>query len=136
MHGDRVYSAYRLIMGIAILYVVWTIIPWGLSYANLVAGGVRRQQAQQARETTPRPTPPRGKMTAANLEAALRHANRLGPDAQLRCQPNRGWDYVCSYLPTALPSPKRLQFGVNVDATRWVKVSPVVPVGTRLAEPQ
>ena len=133
MKDDRVYAAYRMAIGITIVYIVWMIVPYAASYANLIAGGVRRQPA---REASQRPSPPRGKMTAAQLEASLRQANRLAPDAQMRCAPSREWDYVCSYLPTALPSPRRLQFGVDVDATRWLKISPVVPVGAALPGPE
>jgi hypothetical protein len=98
-------------------------------HGRLIAGGARHAPTTQA---APAPGP---KMSAANLEAGLRQANRLGPDTQLRCREGRDWDYECSYLPTALPSPQRLHFGVNVDAERWVKVSPVVPVGTVLPRP-
>jgi hypothetical protein len=102
------------------------IVPHLSSYAKLVAGGARRAQAHEAA---------RQKLSAADLASLLSKANRLGPDAQLRCEAARDWDYVCSYVPTALPSPKRLQFGVNVDLKRWVKVSPIVPVGTDVLAP-
>jgi hypothetical protein len=126
MDAERFNSAYRMALGITVLYALWLFFPHVSTYANLVVSGARRSQTREA-------APP--KMSAANLEAALRQANGLRPDAELRCQASRDWDYVCSYLPD-LPSATRLHFGVNVDATRWVKVSPVVPVGTALPGPR
>ena len=99
-----------------------------------VVGGARHSQPG---ETAQRPKSGATKLSAAKLESALRQANRLGPEAEFHCQAaSRDWDYVCSYLPTALPSPTRLQFGINVDATRWVKLSPVVPIGTAVPGPE
>lgn len=130
MDAARFRAAYRTALALGVLYAVWTAIPYLSSYAGVVAGDARRAPG---REVAPRPG---ARMKAADLEAALRTANRLGPDAQLRCTPGREWDYVCSYLPAAQPSPRRLQFGVDVDARRWLKVSAVVPVGTALPGPQ
>jgi len=39
-------------------------------------------------------------------------------------------------MPTPAQSTTRLQFGVDGDAKRWVKVSGIVPMGTALPPPQ
>ena len=123
-------SAYRTALFVTLIYVVLMIVPHLSSYVRLVAGGAHRSPP---RATTPNHS--RTKLSARDLEAGLRQANRLGADAQLRCEAARDWDYVCSYLPTALPSPKRLHFGVKVDLKRWVDLSPVVPVDTHVPPP-
>jgi hypothetical protein len=112
-----------MMLVVALIYVLLMIVPHFTNYVKLVASGAQRSKQSQK------------KLSGPNLEALLQKANRLGPDAQLRCEPARDWDYVCSYLPTALPAPKPLHFGVNVDLKRWVKVSPVVPVGTPVPPP-
>jgi len=128
MDVTRIHSAYRTALSIAPIYVLWMIVPHAIRYTSLVAGGARRSQAEAA---------PLQKMSAANLASALREANRLGEDAQLRCEPaGRDWDYICSYIPTALQSKTRLHFGVNVDAKHWINVSSVVPVGTAIPPPR
>lgn len=129
MDAKRFNSAYRLGLGIAILYVVAMLIPHVVSYADFVVSGAHRART--------RGTSQQQKLSAAKLESDLRQAKPFGPDSQLRCKAAvRHWDYVCSYLPTPRQSSTRLQFGVNVDATRWVKVSRVMPMGTSLPPPQ
>jgi hypothetical protein len=128
MHIERVNSAYRLGLGIALLYLLWTLAPNLQSYANLVVRGAHQSQSVKAQ---------RNKLSAVNLESALRQSKQFGSNSQLHCEPAaQDWDYVCSYMPTPLQSTTRLQFGVSVDATRWVKVSGVVPMGTILPSPQ
>jgi hypothetical protein len=129
MDTERFNSAYRFALGIVLVYVLWMLVPQVAQYTQLVAGGTRRSQTREATA--------RQKLSAANLESALRQAHRLGADSQLRCEAaDRDWDYVCSYIPTALHSRTRLQFGVDVDAKRWTKVSSVVPVETAVPPPQ
>jgi hypothetical protein len=127
--AERFHSAYRLALGIVLVYVLLMLVPQVVQFSQLVAGGARRSQARQAAAGP--------KLSAANLESALRQAHGLGADSQLRCKPaDRDWDYVCSYIPTALHSRTRLQFGVDVDAKRSTKISSVVPVGTAVPPPQ
>ena len=129
MHIERVNSAYRLGLGIALLYMLWTLAPNIRSLANLAVSGARHSQTLDAAQ--------RNKLSAANLESALRQSKQFAWNTQLRCEiAARDWDYVCSYMPTPLQSQTRLQFGVNVDATRWVKVSDVVPIETILPPPK
>jgi hypothetical protein len=132
MGPKRFNSPYRPVLAILLIYVVWTmLVPRALSYANLVVSTARRSQTVNAAQPH--------KLSAANLESALREAKQFGPNSQLDCDYEPAapdWDYVCSYMPTPLQSPTRLQFRVNVDATRWVKVSRVVPMGTTLPRPQ
>ena len=128
MDRESVNSAYRLGIGITLLYVVWQLVPAVGNYATLVVGIA--QHSQQTNAAQP-------KLSAANLESALLRANQFRPDSQLNCQSgSQGWDYVCSYLPTPTQSPTRLQFGVNVDAMRWLQVSPMRPAGTNLPSPE
>jgi hypothetical protein len=127
--AERFHSAYRFALGIVLVYVLLMLVPQAVQFSKLVTGGARRPQTRQAAAGP--------KLSAANLESALRQAHRLGADAQLRCKPaDRDWDYVCSYIPTALQSQTRLQFGVDVDAKRSTKISSVVPVGTAVPPPQ
>jgi hypothetical protein len=78
-----------------------------------------------------------GKLSAANLEALLLQSKQFAPDSRPQCQRAAvSWDYVCSYMPRASQSTDRLQFGVKVDATRWVKVSAIVPAGVRVPAPE
>jgi hypothetical protein len=132
MDPERFNSAYRLALGIALIYFVWTmLVPRALIYADLVVSTARRSQTVNAAQAH--------KLSAPNLESALREAKQFGPNSQLHCDYEPAapdWDYVCSYMPTPLQSTTRLQFGANVDATRWVKVSRVVPMGTILPRPQ
>jgi hypothetical protein len=129
MDAERFNSAYRFAMGIVLVYVLWMLVPQVKRYAKLVADGARHSQTREATA--------RQKLSAANLASALRQAHRLGADSQFRCEAaDRDWDYVCSYIPTELHSRTRLQFGVDVDAKRWTKVSSVVPVGTAVPPPQ
>jgi len=77
------------------------------------------------------------KLSATGVEIALRREPQFRPESQLRCRAaSRGWDYICSYMPTPLLSPTRLQFGVRVDAMRWVELSRVVPAGAIVPRPQ
>ena len=77
------------------------------------------------------------KLSAANLESALLRAHQFRPDSQLHCESgSQGWDYVCNYMPTPTQSPTRLQFGVTVDAMRWLQLSPMRPAGTNLPPPE
>jgi hypothetical protein len=67
----------------------------------------------------------------------LLESKQFPPESQPRCQPAaRDWDYVCSYIPDPRRSSARLQFGLDVDATRWIKVSSIVPLGTQVPGPQ
>jgi hypothetical protein len=131
MDPNRFNSAYCLGLRIVLIYVVLTmLVPRALEFANLVVSNARRSQTVNAQSH---------KLSSADLEAALRGAKQFGPNSQLDCNHEPAapdWDYVCSYMPTPLQSPTRLQFGVNVDATRWVKVSRVMPMGTILPRPQ
>lgn len=153
MDIERFNSAYRLAIGLVLLYVLWMLVPAVLGYVNLVVSTRRHSQtvtaAQQTewgaadvesalRQATQKVDAARRlQLSAVSLESALRHAKQFGPNSQLRCvRAGRDWDYVCSYMPTPLQSATVLQFGVNVDATRWVKVSRVVPMGTTLPAPQ
>ena len=130
MDSERFRSAYRVGLGIALIYiVVWMLVPRVLSYSRVVVGGARQSQKVNA--------PREPKLSAPLLEAALRRTDRFGPNSRLNCEPAaRDWDYVCSYLPTPLESTTRLQFGVSVDAARWVSVSRVVPMGTIVPPPE
>ena len=130
MSAQNFNSAYRTALIIVLIYVVVIMVPHVSTYAKLISGGARRSPTGSTSSN-----PDRRKLSATDLEVLFRQANRLGPDAQLRCEAARDWDYVCSYLPTALPSPRRLHFGVNVDLKRWVDLSPVVPVGTPVPPP-
>jgi hypothetical protein len=44
--------------------------------------------------------------------------------------------HVCSYMPTPTQSSTRLQFGVNADAMRFLRFSPMAPAGTNLPPPE
>ena len=125
MKAERFHSAYRLGLGITLVYVLWLLVPAVRGYTSLVVSTTRQSRMVAAAQ--------RPKLTAANLESALRREPAFGPKSLIHCEPAaRDWDYVCNYLPTPLQSPTRLQFGVSVDAVRWVKVSRVVPMGTIL----
>jgi len=125
VQAERQYSAYRIGLGIALVYLVFVyLIPAVLNYSALVTRTTRdshRLIAQQHR------------LSAADLESMLRQQRQFAGPSQLQCTPAvREWDYVCIYLPTPLQSQTRLQFGVAVDSTRWVQVSRVVPIGTSI----
>ena len=127
MHIERVNSAYRVGLSIALLYMLWLMIPDVRRVGDLIVNGARRSRAAASQPK---------KLTAADLESALWQSKRFALNSQLRCETAaRDWDYVCSYLPTPLQSQTRLQFGVTVDATQWVEVSSVVPVETMLPRP-
>jgi len=128
MDSESLNSAYRLGIGIALLYVVWQLVPAVGNYATLVVDIAHHSQETKSAQP---------KLSAANLESALLRANQFRPDSQLHCESgSKGWDYVCNYMPTPTQSPTRLQFGVNVDAMRWLQVSPMRPAGTSLPPPE
>lgn len=135
MHAERFNSAYRLAMGIVLIYVLWMIVPHAIAYAKLIGGGARRSQNRGAvqRQTTAQ----RDKLSAPELVALLVQTNQVAPNAELQCKAApRDWDYVCSYMPKPLESPTRLQFGLNVDAKRWIKVSRHMPMAAVVLPPQ
>jgi hypothetical protein len=128
MDSERLYSAYRLGIGITLLYVVVHLVAAVGNYATLVVGIAQHSQGTNSAQP---------KLSAANLESALLRARQFRPDSQLHCESgSQGWDYVCNYMPTPTQSPTRLQFGVNVDAMRWLQVSPMRPAGTNLPPPE
>ena len=128
MDSESYHSAYRLGIGIALLYVVVQLVPAVGNYARLVVGIAQHSQELKAAQA---------KLSAANLESALLRAHQFKPDSQLHCESgSQGWDYVCNYMPTPTQSPTRLQFGVNVDAMRWLRFSPMRPAGTNLPPPE
>jgi hypothetical protein len=128
MDSERYNSAYRVGMGIAILYVVWLLVPALGNYAKLVVGNAHH--SQQANSAQP-------KLSAGELESALLQAKQFRADSELHCESGKqGWDYVCSYMPTPTQSSTRLQFGVNADAMRFLRFSPMAPAGTSLPPPE
>jgi hypothetical protein len=136
MDAEGTRSAYRLALGITLIYILWLILPEALNFARFVGSSAPRSQAVNA---APRPQTlsplPANKLRATSLESALIESKQFAPTSQLRCErTDQRWDYVCSYLPPQQPT-TRLQFGVNVDAKRWVKVSGIVPVGSELPPP-
>jgi len=137
MTPERFTSAYRLALGITLIYVLWMLVPKALDFARLVRPTAPRSQTVEAAPRSQTVNARQGnKLSAARLESALLETKQFGPAPQLRCKPAiRLWDYVCSYVPTPRQSTTRLQFGVNVDAKRWVKVSGIVPMGTALPPP-
>ena len=124
MDVERFPSPYRVGLGIALVGILWLLVPEVRGYTSLVVSTARQSRTAAAAQR---------KLSAANLESALQREPAFGPNSQIQCGPAaRDWDYVCNYLPTPLQSRTRLQFGVSVDAVRWVKVSRVVPMGTLL----
>lgn len=133
VHIERVNSAYRLGVCIALVYALWkfgpTLWPYVANYGHVVADGARASRAAAAPQQQIQPQP--NKLSAPKLEAMLLESRQFPPDSRPQCYPVPvNWDYVCSYTPKASQSTRRLQFGVKVDATRWVKVSSIVPVGS------
>jgi hypothetical protein len=121
----RFNSAYRMGLALALVYALWTLGPHVMSYADLVRGGPPSKAAKGR------------KVSADKLESMLIEAKQFAPDSQLDCQPaDKHWDYVCTYLPTPRHSRDRLQFGISVDAARWIEVSRIVPMGTIIPAPQ
>ena len=122
------HSAHRLALKIVLALVLLALIPQVRAYADLVIRTTRDSRSLAARQR---------KLSAADLESSFAHANRLPPNAELRCKPaDRDWDYVCSYMPTPSQSKTRLEFGATVDEKRWVDASPVVPAGTMIPPPR
>ena len=155
----RYVSFVRLGLGIAVVYATWMYLPSLRTYAKLVQDSKRlSQQANATQRQLPLLNPPLprlppanvaqrqsqpvnaaqgSKLNATGLEIALQREPQFKPESQLHCKKaTRGWDYTCSYLPTPLLSPTRLQFGARVDATSWVELSRVVPAGTIIPRPR
>jgi len=149
----------RLGLGIAVVYATWMYLPSLRTYAKLVQDSERLSQQANATQrrlplvnpalprlppanATQRVSPPvntaqGSKLSATGLEIALQREPQFRPESQLHCKKaTRGWDYTCSYMPTPLLSPARLQFGARVDATSWVELSRVVPAGTIIPRPR
>jgi hypothetical protein len=124
---ERFNSAYRAGLTIALLFVLWMLIPHVRAYADLVM-----QTTRESRKITWQ----LHKLSPADLQTAYLQARIVSPNAGLRCtRAERDWDYVCSYMPTPLQSKARLEFGVIVDETRVLQTSRPVPEGTVLPRP-
>ena len=137
MEPERLTSAYRLGLAITLIYVLWLILPQAIGFTRFVVSSAPRSEAPTAAPRSQTPNAPGNKLSATGLESALLQSKRFGPAPQLHCESGaQAWDYLCSYLPAPKQSTTRLQFGVNVDAKRWVKVSGIVPVGTAPPPPQ
>ena len=125
---ERFHSAYRLALKIVLLCVLLALIPQVRSYGDLVIATARDSRGLSARQR---------KLSVADLELLFARANRLAPNADLRCKPaDRDWDYACSYLPTPLQSTTRLEFGISVNEKVWVDASRMVPAGTTIPPPR
>ena len=152
-------SVVRLLLAIAVVYAYWMYLPRLRTYARLLDASAHQSQqvnpaqlqvlpanaAQRTslpvnvaeREPQPVNTTQRSKLSATDLEIVLQREPQFKPESQLRCKAvTRGWDYTCSYMPAPLLAPTRVQFGVRVDATRWLERSRVVPPGTIIPRPQ
>lgn len=139
MRAERFNSAYRLALGITLIYVLWMIVPHAIAYAKLIGGGARRSPNRGAVQRQNQNAVPRQnqKLSAPQLVALLVQTNQVAPNAELQCKAaRRDWDYVCTYMPNPLESPTRLQFGLNVDATRWTTVSRHMSIGATVLPPQ
>ena len=149
VRNDRRHSAYRIGLGIALVYfVVVYLVPSALNLSNMLmqtsqnshrflqesrrfiaqqpnlSGAVQNEHKLRATEH---------KLSAVDLESMMRRQPQFAGPAQLHCTPAvRDWDYVCSYLPIPLQSKTRMQFGIAVDSTQWVGFSYVVPMGTAI----
>lgn len=120
-------GAYRAAVGIALLFVLWMMIPYVRAYTNLV---------MQSTEKSGKTTAQVRKLSAADLQVKLIEAKVFAPEAGLRCRrAERDYDHVCSYMPTPKQSTTRLEFGVMVDQKRWLSTSARVPEGTTLPPP-
>ena len=120
-------SAYRVGLGIVLLFVLWMLVPQVRGYADLVMQNTRESQKITAQLH---------KLSAADLQKAYLQANIVSSRAGLQCtRAEHDWDYVCSYMPTPLQSKTRLAFGVMVDETRVLQTSRAVPEGTMLPAP-
>jgi hypothetical protein len=120
-------GAYRAVLTIVFLFVLWMLIPHVRAYVNLVT---------QSTEASGKIAAQLRKLSAADLQAKFIGARQFAPDAGLRCRrAEREWDYVCSYMPTPKQSTTRLEFGVIVDQMRWLSTSRRVPEGTSLPPP-
>ena len=125
---ERFKSAYKAALTIALLFVLWIMIPHVRAYGDMVM-----HQARESRRITAQ----LHKLSVADLQAEYVRARIVSPNAGLRCmQAERDWDYVCSYMPTPSQSRVRLEFGVIVDETRVLQTSRRVPEGTVLPSPQ
>jgi hypothetical protein len=120
-------GAYRAALTIALLFVLWMMIPHVRAYTNLVT---------QSTEKSGKITAQLRKLSAADLQAKLIGAKLFAPEAGLRCRrAERDYDHVCSYMPTPKQSTTRLEFGVIVDEKRWLSTSARVPEGAILPPP-
>jgi len=125
---ERFRSGYRAALTIALLFVLWMLIPHVRAYGDLVM-----HQARESRKITAQ----LHKLSVADLQAEYVRARIVSPNAGLRCvSAEHDWDYVCSYMPTPLQSKARLAFGVIVDETRVLQTSRRVPEGAVLPSPQ
>jgi hypothetical protein len=123
MNAGRFKVAYRLGLALALACGLWFLIPRVMSYS------AQRNKLSAADLGT--------KLSAADLVSQLKQHKQFARRSQLHCERAvRDWDYVCSYMPTPLHSKTRLQFGIEVDSTRWVQVSRAVPMGTIVPSPQ
>jgi hypothetical protein len=85
----------------------------------------------------PRPFPvPGTKMSAQSLERLLRTSPASNPPPRdVRCLPDRTWDYVCTYrIDSPRPQP-RLRIGVRVSSDAIVQASAPHSLATPLPKP-
>jgi len=136
MRRKRLKTVYRALIGGALVYVLWMLVPEAQKFAGLITIVPRSETANAASVPRTPSAARRDKLNATDLESSLLASKQFTAASQVHCEPARQvWDYVCSFMGAPRESTTRLQFGVSVDATRWVKVSGIVPMGAKLPPP-
>ena len=125
---DTYASAKRLALGFVLVWVLWLVANEMIGFTSLVLGASRQARAHMQPQTK--------KLSATELESLWTSAHANSAYTGLRCGPApANWDYVCAYIRKSATGSTAMQFGVNVDATRWVRVSRHVPLGIPIPPP-
>lgn len=131
---ERQLAARRTAVVIVFVYVLWM---WGGRFIDFGSGIIQSKQRNDARAARREAAARQKKLSAGKLVQLLEAQNAVPSDSGLRCKPaDRGWDYVCNYMPTPAQSRTRVRFGIAVDSERWLHVSPIVPMETDVPPPQ
>ena len=129
MISDPFRSAYRLVLGGLLLYVLWGLAGNVLGFTSLIVQ-MHDGHASAAAAASQ-------KISHDRLEAELTQAKLAPAGSDIHCTSGApDWDYVCSYMPTPAQSRTRLWFGLNVDSTRWLEISGAVPADADVPRPR
>jgi hypothetical protein len=133
---EIIIQRQRAIRRYVLFMLVMAVVPM-LARPEFCAGIGRVISTPQRSETVrTAPPAPVAKMSAQALEQLLRNAPASNPAPRdVRCLPDRTWDYVCTYRIDSPRLQPRLRIGVRVNGNAIVQASSPHSLATPLPKP-